>query len=402
MREANGRIRVTDGMHIVARGKKKIYSADYWSDGRHCRRSLGTSNRKVAEERAVQLAADLARGTLRQIPKPLGIREAGEQYAKSLISDGRARRTLVKYAGAINGLATFLEPQRVTKIGQLTPAHIDAWRAARLETMDPATVYNQAVTVMQLSKWAANRKLTLDNPLAGMKLHRPPKKHKPSPSSAQVEALLAAAAPPLRCQLTILALTGMRVGELQRLRADDVDLAGGWIHIRSRPGAATKTGQSRKVPIHPRLRAALESLPTPASGWYFTAAKCSRYPSGDHWINPNGVNDGFILLLKNLGMPAGRKSGYVTHSLRHFFETFTVNAGIPQRVIDTWLGHNADKSMAAVYYALGDAESQAFMLRVPFRTGPAAPGTEMHPRSATASESRRTRTEQCGREDARL
>lgn len=36
--------------------------------------------------------------------------------------------------------------------------------------------------------------------------------------------------------------------------------------------------------------------------------------------------------------------GFVIHSLRHFFETFAVNAGIPQRVIDTWLGHRSDKS----------------------------------------------------------
>jgi len=43
-----------------------------------------------------------------------------------------------------------------------------------------------------------------------------------------------------------------------------------------------------------------------------------------------------------------------------------VNAGIPQRVIDTWLGHRSDKSMAAVYYRLRDEESQSFMAKVPF------------------------------------
>ena len=42
-----------------------------------------------------------------------------------------------------------------------------------------------------------------------------------------------------------------------------------------------------------------------------------------------------------------------------------MNTGIPQRVIDTWLGHRSDKSMAAVY-KLGDEESQAFVIKVPF------------------------------------
>ena len=52
--------------------------------------------------------------------------------------------------------------------------------------------------------------------------------------------------------------------------------------------------------------------------------------------------------------------------MRHFFETHCVNSGIPQRVIDTWLGHRSDKSMAAVYYRLSDTESQAFLGKVPF------------------------------------
>jgi integrase len=59
----------------------------------------------------------------------------------------------------------------------------------------------------------------------------------------------------------------------------------------------------------------------------------------------------------------------VVHSLRHFFETFTVNTGIPQRVIDAWLGHRSDKSMAAVYYRLRDEDSQSFMGKVLFGPG---------------------------------
>ena len=45
----------------------------------------------------------------------------------------------------------------------------------------------------------------------------------------------------------------------------------------------------------------------------------------------------------------------------------------PQRVIDAWLGHRSDRSMAAVYYRLRDEDSQSFMGKVPFGTGePAA------------------------------
>jgi len=40
----------------------------------------------------------------------------------------------------------------------------------------------------------------------------------------------------------------------------------------------------------------------------------------------------------------------VIHSLRHYFETVTLNSNVPQRVIDAWLGHSSDRSMGSVYY----------------------------------------------------
>ena len=80
------------------------------------------------------------------------------------------------------------------------------------------------------------------------------------------------------------------------------------------------------------------------------------------------------MLLTATGVAAGRKTGgFSIHSLRNSFETICVNAGIPQRVIDTWLGHRSDRSMASVYYKLSDEDSQKFMLKVPLGTGePAA------------------------------
>jgi integrase len=40
----------------------------------------------------------------------------------------------------------------------------------------------------------------------------------------------------------LVAFTGMRSGELQRLRLEDIDLTGNWIHIVSREGVETETG----------------------------------------------------------------------------------------------------------------------------------------------------------------
>jgi integrase len=104
----------------------------------------------------------------------------------------------------------------------------------------------------------------------------------------------------------------------------------------------------------------------------FEVEATPQFPRGDRPVNIKRLNERFRRVVQRLGLPVGRENGFTLHSLRHFFETFTVNAGIPQRVIDTWLGHRSDRSMASVYYKLSDEDSQAFMQKVPFGTGESA------------------------------
>lgn len=373
MSEESDRVRVGDRVTIYPRGSKKIWVADFWQDDEHKRRSLKTTNKKVAIERATKLASELIGGTYQAPPPSVTVQQAVDDYITSLETESRAHKTVVKYRGVFGLFVDYLARHKVTKLAQVTAAHFDRYRAERKETKHQKTVYCEGVIVKQLFKWAKARKLIIDNPLADIKLNKPPLEPKAGPSLKQVNSILSTAEEPLRSQLAVLAFTGMRAGELQRLRPEDVDLAGGWVHIVSRRGAETKTRTSRKVPIHTRLRTVLEALPSGRREWLFTAGPSKKYPTGGHHINVKRLNEQFTRLVTRLEMPAGREAGFVIHSLRHFFETFAVNEGIPQRVIDTWLGHRSDKSMAAIYYKLSDADSQSFMAKVPFGTGgPAA------------------------------
>lgn len=372
MGDEPNRVRVGERVTLFTRGVKKIWVADFWQDGHHRKVSLKTNNKKVAVERATKLASELTQGTYQQPPPAVAVRQAIDDYMTYLRTESRARKTVVKYQGVLDLFLAFLAQQRITKLGQVTANHFDRYRAERMANRHRKTVYCEGVIIKQLLKWAKGRKLIVENPLADVRLEKPPMEPKEGPSLEQLNALLAAAEEPLRSQLAVLALTGMRSGELQRLRREDVDLFKGWIHIRSRPGAETKTRESRKVPIHPRLRAVLEGLPTSTHPWLFCAAPSKKFPRGGHHMSTKRLNEQFTRLVGKLDMPVGRESGFVIHSLRHFFETFTVNAGIPQRAIDAWLGHSSDKSMAAVYYRLRDEESQSFMIKVPFGTGVSA------------------------------
>ena len=122
---------------------------------------------------------------------------------------------------------------------------------------------------------------------------------------------------------------GMRSGELQRLRVEDIDFDGNWIHIVSREGAETKSGYSRKVPIHPKLKPFLERLPK-TGPWLFTAPPSRKFPDGDHFINTKHLNEDFQRLLATTGVAAGRKSGgFSIHSLRNSSRPFASTRGHP-------------------------------------------------------------------------
>jgi integrase len=59
-----------------------------------------------------------------------------------------------------------------------------------------------------------------------------------------------------------LAKTGLRVGELVHLLVEDVDLAGGWLHVRNKVelGWRVKTGQERVVPLLPEVVAVIRGV----------------------------------------------------------------------------------------------------------------------------------------------
>jgi len=357
-------------VRIYRRGVKGTYCADFWHHGKHCRVSLKTENRKVAVDRAVDLAHSLQGETFQPRKPEASLIKARDMYLAFLTTEGRAKRTLIRYKGELRTFLDFCDRRRVKRFSAVTPAIIDAYRAERRKTRLLVTVNHECMVIKGFFRWCQSRELMTVNPLAGYRVAKAVPKKRPAPTLQEVQAVLVNSPRWLRRILATLVFTGMRIGELQHLLVNDVDLGGNWIHVESREGAETKTRRARKVPIHPTLRQILTEDRRQRGPWYFTAATSRRFPAGDHWVSPKRINDAFLRIAEGLGLPVGRKSnGYTVHSLRHFFETFAVNSRIPQRVVDTWMGHQSDRSMGAAYYTLTDAESQRFMNEVPFSLG---------------------------------
>jgi integrase len=360
-------------MTIYPRGKRRVYHADYHHNGRHCRKSLDTTIKKVAMRRATILEQSLDGESVQvkapAVPKTsrtITLTAASKEFVSFSETEGRRRKTVVKQRGILHRFVEFSNENQVRELADVDMRLVDKYRAFRKDSLSPKSMHNEGQLLKQFLGWCAERQLITHNPLADRKFTPPRPMPRGGPTLEQIDDILDAASD-VRCPVIVVAaFAGMRIGEVVRLRVEDVDFTGNWLHVVSRPGFETKSGDNWKVPIHPRLRKMLESFPHRASGWFFTAQPSRKFPLGDHHINPKKANEDFIKVLESLGIAAGRDGEFTFHSLRSSFKTICINAGVPKEVVDVWQNHAPDRAASHVYYKLTDSESQRFMLTVPF------------------------------------
>jgi integrase len=162
----------------------------------------------------------------------------------------------------------------------------------------------------------------------------------------------------------MLAFSGMRSGEAQGLKRASMNLKDGWLDILDQVDGPTKTASSvRSVPIHPRLLKLLMALPKHEHELFFVAEPSGKYPDGGQAINTKRLNEYFKAAASRAGI-----EGFTCHSLRHFFKTFCINAGVPREMVDRWQGHT-DGSVSGRYYHVHDSKSKQFMDSVLFEKG---------------------------------
>ena len=359
---------------IYPRGKNKKYVADFHQNGTHGRKALHTTNKKIATSRAVQLEQSLENNefetlkpTKKRSQKAVGLAEGVKEFLAYSTAEGLRRRSITKQRGILQRFTDFVQATGVHHLADVDLRSIDSYRASRKPALSPKSMHNEGQLLKQFFSWCAERLLINRNPLALRRFQRPKYSPKPSPSLCQVNAILKEASAIRFPVLALLAFTGTRSGEAAHLQIQDIDFDGNWIHFVSREGFETKTGESRKVPIHPHLRPELvKAIGSRKSGWVFTALPSRKFPNGDHHISTKHLNNDFLKVLKTLNIPSGQNGGFTVHSLRRAFKTICVNANIPREVVDVWQGHARVRAASDLYYSLSDEDSQKFMKLTPF------------------------------------
>lgn len=146
-----------------------------------------------------------------------------------------------------------------------------------------------------------------------------------------------------KLQLFIELYSGMRMGEINALTPDDIDLVGGVIHVSKTVARgkefgtfisdSTKTGAGRRdVPISNTLRPYIEEA--------LKKQKKNKHNLIFYDYNMNqiistaNVNSFFRRICISCGIEYNGQ-----HALRHTFATRCIESGVPPVVLKTWLGH---------------------------------------------------------------
>ena len=156
---------------------------------------------------------------------------------------------------------------------------------------------------------------------------------------------------------TTLAFTGMRIGELQQLQWEDVDLDSNVIHVhRGGSGTKPKDKEDRFIPIHSRkLKPVLRLLPQQSELVFLMPNRRKVAPKK------------LLAYLKNLCRQCGFQNPqqYKVHTFRHFFASYCAQQNLSYKYVLEWMGHSSSAILDMCFttnyrHALAGMNSMSF------------------------------------------
>ena len=236
------------------------------------------------------------------------------------------------------------------ELTRLRAEHLDAMYAAmrsREKRPGPATIARVHATVRASLNAALMRRHIAFNPALQVELERVPRRRKPVWTVAQLKTFLALETnDPWHPILCVIALTGLRRGEMLRLTWDEVDLRSARLNVREAKSEAgirvvTLTDDSVR-----RLRALRKSHLQDAlayQGPHTATNLVACWPDGTA-PDPEVLNRHFHQLAAEAKLPRIR-----LHDLRHTHASHALAAGEAMKVVSERLGHSTTQITADLY-----------------------------------------------------
>jgi integrase/recombinase XerD len=335
------------------------YWAEYFSNGRQYQEPLGVTNKTAAVRAAYALAERLERGKQKVRDSRRTVQELADRYYAYCQARSLAGKTLVKYKGQLERFKEWCKSKALRRARTFSPDDLFAYRNFLTEQcrLSEKSVYNETIVIKQLFKWATKNGYLSRNLLEPIRFEKVKSPKQPCFTIEQVELLLSNAERWAVPMFTMLAFTGMRIGELQQLHWEDVDFDYNVVHVhRGGSGGRPKDKEDRFIPIHARkLKPLLQSLPRRCELVFLM-------PDGKK-VSPKKLRR----YLKNLCRQCGFQNPwqYKLHTFRHFFASYCAQRNLSHKYVLEWMGHSSS-AILDMYFTMNDRHAQAAMNSMSF------------------------------------
>jgi len=284
---------------------------------RNVRRSLRTRSRDEAYRLFKKLQREYLRGNLKRFVKEEKPEVSLTKFAREYLDWCEKARAESTYKKAEEVLKRFIHFTGNCLISSLSRKELDKYVTFLLGKGYAKTTVNFHIrTLKAIFSKAVDWEYLEENPFAGYKTLRVQTKHPRFLLPEDIEKVESVIDDPDWLFIfRLFVYTGMRKGEVSRLKWEDVDLDREVILVKK-----TKNYRSRIVPIHPKLLPLLKE----------------RYGKGMK-VCPRSyfrLDKGIKKFLKKAGFPHLR-----LHDLRHTFASLLVMKGVDLKTVQELLGH---------------------------------------------------------------
>jgi integrase len=316
--------RRTDYMGLYKRSDSPVWWMCFTVDGRFYRKSTETDDKKLARKILKSIEGKIAEGKWfpesQEKQAAYTFVELAERY--SSWAKGRQK--------AFDCWKIYIIRQLVRKFGKMKLNRFEMYMLEKFQTErlnrgnKPATVNRRIAVISHMFTKAVDWKM-MDRVVAqSLRVKMLPEDNKRLRylSKEECHSLIKACDPHLE-PIVITALnTGMRKGEILRLKWEQVDLRHGFILLDR-----TKNGERREIPINTSLRNSFQNLTRRINVSYVFHDPNTGSPYKD-------VKRSFPSACKRAGIRDFR-----FHDLRHTFASHLVMAGVDLTTVKELLGH---------------------------------------------------------------
>ena len=320
--------------------------------GKQFRRSLKTQDRELAVRR------------LRALREKVGklIVESGSKWVTFAEVAGKwfeVKRLSLKEASAARretSLRQLIPTFGNTPVRNITKGACDAWMVRRSkEGVAAQTMNHDRETLVQILEYAISQGLLMENPAGHLPRRKVGKSKLLIPTRDEFAQLvrtlntLDARARHAVDLVELLAYSGMRLGEAVSLRWEDIDRSRDLFTVTGGE-TGTKNHEARGVPLFPSLGKLLERI----------QSRCNE--TTGRVIKIESAKKSMITACEKAGLP-----NFTHHSMRHFFVSNAIEAGVDFKVIASWVGHKDGGVLVAKTYGhLRDTHSFDMAKRMDF------------------------------------